>query len=148
MKVPFIAHWPEGSGIHAVFALSLCAIRPEGYLTSPIEASQARTVSMNAHQRNVSLMSLFARWPHPISCELHILSKPSLLREVSGRNEINLAWHVHACDVATAIELALSDSLKLEPLLRSFWRPASGLLLMRVISVNAYLHSSLNPRLV
>ena len=121
MKVPFISHWPEGSGIHAVFALSLCAIRPEAHLTPAGEASQSRNVSMNAHQRNVSLMTLLARWPHLISCELHILSKPSLLREVPGRNEITLAWHVCASDVATAIELALSDSLKLEPLLRSFW---------------------------
>ena len=64
---------------------------------------------------------MIARWPHPVSAELHIASKPSLIPEVAGRNEITLVWHVRASDASTAVELALSDSLKIEPLLRVFW---------------------------
>lgn len=121
MKVPFIDHWPEESGVHAAFALSLCAIRPEASLASAQATSPLRTLSQKSHQRNVSLMNLIARWPHPISFELHIVSKPSLLAEVPGRNEISLVWHVHAIDESTAVELALSDSLKIDPLLNVFW---------------------------
>jgi hypothetical protein len=119
--MPFIARWPEEKGVHAAFGLSLCAIRPEAFLNTPQETVQQGTLWKNAHQRNVSLMNLIARWQHTISCELHILSEPSLLPEVPGRNEISLVWHVRANDEPTAIELALSDSLKIDPLLKAFW---------------------------
>ncbi len=121
MRVPFVDHRAEGSEIHAAFALSLSAIRPESFQSSSHGASQTSALSQSSHQRNVSMMSLIARWPHQISFELQIVSKPSLLSEAPGRNEVTLIWHVRANDESTVIELALSDSLKLEPLLRVFW---------------------------
>jgi len=121
MRVPFIDCWAEGPGAHAVFALTLCALMPEAFLISPRETPDLRSQLHSSHRRNVSLLTLIARWPHPISCELHIVSNPSLLHDIRGRNEISLAWHVRANDVQTAIEMALSDSLKLDPILKTFW---------------------------
>jgi hypothetical protein len=121
MKLPFVDYWREDAEIHATFALSLCAIGPDDALISLPGTSQLKATSQNSHQRNVRLMNLVARWPHPISFELHIVSKPSLLPEIPGRNEITLIWHVRAGDPSTAIELALSDSLRIDPLLKVFW---------------------------
>src|ERR1039458_8554353 len=86
MKLPFVDHWSDDSEIHATFALSLCAISPEDALISSQGTSQPMASSQIAHQRNVRLMNLIARWPHLISFELHIVSKPSLLPEIPGRN--------------------------------------------------------------
>jgi hypothetical protein len=98
-----------------------------------------KTLLQNSHQRNVSLMNLIVRWQHEVSFELHIVSKPSLLAEVPGRNEIGLVWHVRAEDESTAVELALSDSLRIDPLLKVLW-PSSEWQFVAKGNVQGFIH--------
>jgi len=120
MKVPLVCHWREAFGVRATFALSLHSIQAESFRDSPYDASDMKIYS-EVHRRNVNLVNIIARWPHPISCELHIHSKPSLIPEIPGENVISMAWHVQAPNEGAASEWAISDALMIEPLLKSFW---------------------------
>ena len=121
MKIPFISVQHESEEVRATFALSLTEIRPSTGPAISQDALLYNTRWKEAHERTVRLMSIIARWQHPVACELHILSEPSLLPDVRGRNHINIVWHVRANNDIAATELALSDSLKTELLLRTFW---------------------------
>src|SRR5258708_23745906 len=118
MRIPFVASWPEDSGIHAAFALSLAAIRPDASMVSPRESIDPDKLWHEAHLRNVRLMHLMSRWPHTVCWELHILSSPSLDLTVPGHNEITLVCHVHADDIQGAVEAALADSIKIDAILK------------------------------
>jgi len=125
MRIPYISSWPKRGGVHATFKLSLSAIRPEALLTTPQQTVRLEDLWAEAHQRNVRLMNLISRWPqHSISCELHVVSSPSLDRKVPSHTEIALLCHIQSDDGPSAIELALADSIEIDALLTSFWPSA------------------------
>lgn len=125
MRIPYIARWAERAGVHAAFKLCLVAIHPEAFLTTPQDPVRLGDLWMEAHHRNARLMNLIARWPqHSISCELHVVSSPSLDARIPSHTEISLMWHVQADDGPTAIELALADSIAIDSLLASLWPSA------------------------
>ena len=121
MKVPYISTWRDGDSFHAAFGFSLERIQHEVTLANPYKTSQPGDSWKEAHQRNVRLVQILSRWPHPCSVELHIVSHPSLESRVPGWNQVGLLFHVSADDELTAIELAIGDSIHFCSLLESFW---------------------------
>ena len=120
MNIPRIICSADERGACAAFGLSLTAIRPEALLLASDDTTQLSQLWKNAHERNVRLIQVLARWPHKCSVELHIVTHPSLDGQKPGWNEIGIIFRVRAGDQADATELALSDSIQLNALLDSF----------------------------
>ncbi len=125
MNIPEIATAIHNGQHRATFGLQLAAIQHESARGAiPEPGAQPVDSWRIAHQRNVMLLRLLSGWPHLFSVELNYVSYPSLDREIPGRNQISLLFHVQADTALSATELALADSVRLGAALESLWPSA------------------------
>lgn len=121
MKLPYVHCQPKSGRICASFGLTMESIYLESLRTEQDQPVPSLERWRESQSKNSRLMQVISQWPSRLTVDLHIVSLPSLNSEQMGGIRLAIQFHTEATSQGIALEQALSDVFRLNPLLGTFW---------------------------